>query len=176
MRTWSRVSSWSRSPAKQFPSRARSPDRCIRGAVGSRLGDRPSSLRRRAVTTQSADWAGFPYLVLMGAAFGELALWVVRWWVSVGVRRRSGGDAMVQRREGTRHPASRMDTSSQGAQHVRSVTGCNRTAPDRGCPGRPRRGRPGHRDQARSNRSRFMTLFHAATKSAANFSGASSLA
>jgi hypothetical protein len=37
-------------------------------------------------------------------------------------------------------------------------------------------GRPGHRDQGRSKRSRFMTLFHAATKSARNFSCASSLA
>jgi len=46
------------------------------------------------------------------------------------------------------------------------------------CPGRPTRGRPGRRDQAdpaRSNRSRFMTLFHAATKSRTNFSCASSL-
>ena len=35
-------------------------------------------------------------------------------------------------------------------------------------------GRPGHRDQVRSNRSRFMTLSHAATKSPTNFSFASS--
>ncbi len=41
-------------------------------------------------------------------------------------------------------------------------------------PGRPMSGRPGHRDQARSNRSRFMTLSHAATKSRTNFSFASS--
>ena len=52
------------------------------------------------------------------------------------------------------------------------------TAPQRqhgrpGCPGRPVTGRPGHRDQARSNRSRFMTLSHAATKSRTNFSFAS---
>jgi hypothetical protein len=47
-------------------------------------------------------------------------------------------------------------------------------APDRGCPGRPISGRPGHRDHARSNRSRFMTLSHAATKSRTNFSFASS--
>jgi len=46
--------------------------------------------------------------------------------------------------------------------------------PGRGCPGRPMSGRPGHRDQARSNRSRFMTLSHAATKSRTNFSFASS--
>jgi hypothetical protein len=37
-------------------------------------------------------------------------------------------------------------------------------------------GRPGRPDQARSNRSRFITLSHAATKSRANFSFASSLA
>src|ERR1035437_10649554 len=86
MRTCSLVSSWSRSPAKQLASKARSPDRCIRGAVGSRRGDRPSSLGRRAVATQSASWVGSACLVLVGAAFGELALWVVRWWVSVGVR------------------------------------------------------------------------------------------
>jgi hypothetical protein len=47
------------------------------------------------------------------------------------------------------------------------------SGPDRGCPGRPMGGRPGHRDQARSNRSRFMTLSHAATKSRTNFSFAS---
>ncbi|MGH3798237.1 MAG: hypothetical protein ACRDSP_25585 [Pseudonocardiaceae bacterium] len=46
----------------------------------------------------------------------------------------------------------------------------------RGCPGRPTSGRPGHRDQARSNRSRFMTLSQAATKSCTNFSRESSLA
>src|SRR5688572_22640768 len=49
-----------------------------------------------------------------------------------------------------------------------------RKAPDRGCPGRPMSGRLGHRDQARSNRSRFMTLSHAVTKSRTNFSFASS--
>ena len=43
------------------------------------------------------------------------------------------------------------------------------------CPGRPV-GRPGHPNQARSNRSRFMTLFHAAAKSRTNFSLASSQA
>jgi hypothetical protein len=43
-------------------------------------------------------------------------------------------------------------------------------------PGRPTRGRPGRRDQARSKRSRFITLTHAATKSRTNFSRASSLA
>jgi len=48
--------------------------------------------------------------------------------------------------------------------------------PGRGHPGRPASGRPGHRDQARSNRSRFMTLSHAATKSRTNFSCESSLA
>lgn len=37
-------------------------------------------------------------------------------------------------------------------------------------------GRPGRHDQARSNRSRFITLSHAATKSFTNFSFASSLA
>jgi dihydrofolate reductase len=37
-------------------------------------------------------------------------------------------------------------------------------------------GRPGHHDQTRSNRSRFITLFQAATKSLTNFSFASSLA
>jgi hypothetical protein len=36
--------------------------------------------------------------------------------------------------------------------------------------------RPGRHDQTRSNRSRFITLFHAATKSFTNFSFASSLA
>ena len=40
----------------------------------------------------------------------------------------------------------------------------------------PGAGRPGRRDQATSNRSRFMTLVHAATKSLTNFSLASSLA
>ena len=40
----------------------------------------------------------------------------------------------------------------------------------------PAGGRPGRPDQARSNRSRFMTLSHAATKSFTNFSFASSLA
>src|SRR3982074_916925 len=44
------------------------------------------------------------------------------------------------------------------------------------CPGRPTSGRPGHRDQAMSNRSRFMTLSHAATKSCTNFPPESSLA
>lgn len=39
-----------------------------------------------------------------------------------------------------------------------------------------RAGRPGRHDQTRSNRSRFITLFHAATKSCTNFSRASSLA
>jgi hypothetical protein len=42
--------------------------------------------------------------------------------------------------------------------------------------GPARAGRPGRDDQARSNRSRFITLFHAATKSRTNFSFASSLA
>jgi hypothetical protein len=46
----------------------------------------------------------------------------------------------------------------------------------RRCLGRPTSGRPGHRDQVRSKRSRFMTLTHAATKSCTNFSPASSLA
>jgi hypothetical protein len=45
-----------------------------------------------------------------------------------------------------------------------------------GSRGRPIVGPPPHRDQARSNRSRFMTLFHAATKSRTNFSFASSAA
>ena len=60
-------------------------------------------------------------------------------------------------------------------QGVHPVTGWKgKGAPDRGCPGRPMSGRPGHRDQARSNRSRSMTLSHAATKSRMNFSFASS--
>ena len=42
-------------------------------------------------------------------------------------------------------------------------------------PGLPA-GRPGRLDQVRSNRSRFITLSHAATKSVTNFSFASSLA
>ena len=42
--------------------------------------------------------------------------------------------------------------------------------------GPARAGRPGRNDQARSNRSRFITLSHAATKSFTNFSFASSLA
>src|SRR3954447_23419033 len=42
--------------------------------------------------------------------------------------------------------------------------------------GRPVGGRPRHRDHARSNRSRFMTLSHAATKSRMNFSFPSSAA
>src|SRR5215468_2426186 len=45
-----------------------------------------------------------------------------------------------------------------------------------GRPGRPVPGRPGRHDQTRSNRSRFITLTHAATKSFTNFSFASSLA
>ncbi|MFE9463207.1 hypothetical protein ACFYNW_05960 [Streptomyces virginiae] len=53
---------------------------------------------------------------------------------------------------------------------------CRRRRPrsDRGRPAQP--GRPRLRHQARSNRSRFITLSHAATKSRANFSFASSLA
>ncbi len=43
-----------------------------------------------------------------------------------------------------------------------------------GCRGRPFVGAPLHRDHARSYRSRFMTLFHAATKSRTNPSSASS--
>ena len=47
-------------------------------------------------------------------------------------------------------------------------------------PGRPTQGRPGDNtdamNQARSNRSAFITLVHAATKSVTNFSCASSLA
>ena len=45
-----------------------------------------------------------------------------------------------------------------------------------GTPRPARAGRPGHHDQTRSNRSRFITLSHAATKSFTNFSFASSLA
>ena len=37
-------------------------------------------------------------------------------------------------------------------------------------------GQPGYHDQVRSNRSRFITLSHAAAKSFTNFSHASSLA
>ena len=47
-------------------------------------------------------------------------------------------------------------------------------SPDRARSGRLDDGRPERWDQARSNRSRFMTLSHAATKSRTNFSRASS--
>jgi AcrR family transcriptional regulator len=56
------------------------------------------------------------------------------------------------------------------------VCGSRGGVADRECPGRPPSGRPGHRDQATSNRSRFMTLSQAATKSRTNFSRESSLA
>ena len=73
----------------------------------------------------------------VNSAHGELTLQAVPWSISMRVRRRDGGDAMVQRREGTRHPATRMDTSSQGAPQVRSATGWNGSrSPERGCPGR----------------------------------------
>jgi hypothetical protein len=71
-------------------------------------------------------------------------------------------------------------TNQQGWGNVMYIPAASRDwmegegVPDRGCPGRPMSGRPGHRDQARSNRSRFMTLSHAATKSRTNFSFASS--
>lgn len=63
------------------------------------------------------------YLVLVGAAFGELALWVVRWWVSVGVRLVADATRWfnVENVRGTLRAG--WDTSSQGAPHVRSVTG-----------------------------------------------------
>src|SRR5581483_9157787 len=57
---------------------------------------------------------------------------------------------------------------------VRPVTGWKGEEHHRGYPGRPVSGRPGHRHQTRSNRSRFITLFQAATKSRTNFSFASS--
>src|SRR5665648_1261515 len=101
------------------------PDRCIHGVLGSRRGDRQVLFVVGAVGTQSAGWVGSTHLVLMGTALCGLALWVVCWSVSAGVRCRSGNDAMAQRREVTRHPASRMDTRSQGGPYVRSVTGWN---------------------------------------------------
>src|SRR5665648_1228006 len=62
------------------------PDRCIHGVLGSRRGDRQVLFVVGAVGTQSAGWVGSTHLVLMGTALCGLALWVVCWSVSAGVR------------------------------------------------------------------------------------------
>ncbi|RPK85753.1 hypothetical protein EES45_01240 [Streptomyces sp. ADI97-07] len=62
---------------------------------------------------------------------------------------------------------------------AKGLGGCLPARRMRTCPrtsGPALTGRPGRQDQTRSNRSRFITLSHAATKSFTNFSLASSLA
>ena len=110
------------------------------GLWAARRGDRPSSLRRRAVATQSAGWPWFTsrrYEAPCDPDGHELAtcpLGSFRDWM-----------------EGKPITRPRMSRSA-----------------DEGRPARP--------DQARSKRSRFMTLSQAATKSRTNFCCASSLA
>ena len=67
-----------------------------------------------------------------------------------------------------RHPEARVRRAAPARRHADRLTAAPGPAGDR-----PVLDRPG---QARSNRSRFMTLTHAATKSRTNFSRASSLA
>jgi hypothetical protein len=62
------------------------------------------------------------------------------------------------------------------SRHVRRAGESARCQPRRCCSGRPTSGRPEQRLQRRSNRSRFMTLFHAVTKSRTSLSWASSQA